>query len=123
MPVQSTRADQRIICLRENSRRESRARTVRLDISVDLLLSEIISSQLTGRSLWESPYWTLDDDSPLRPQIRTAREHLTDFSNWPLLNLSDRTVVQPYAVSLSLLSPSLSFFTRTNNIPRNRGGP
>lgn len=71
------------LCVYEEIHVGNPARTARLDISVDLLLSEIISSQLTGRSLWESPYWTPDDDSPLRPQIRTAREHLTDFSNWP----------------------------------------
>jgi len=54
----------------------ARARIVRSDISVDPLLSEIISSQLTGGSpVGITLLDTLDDDPPLRPQIRTAARH------------------------------------------------
>lgn len=99
--VQSTRADQRIICLRGNSPRESRANRSPRYIGWPVIIR---NNKLTADRPFPVGIALLD--TRWRFSLATANTNSTRaldrLFQLDLLNLSDRTAVQPYALSFSL---------------------
>lgn len=122
MPVQSTRADQRIMCLRGNSHRESRANHSPRYIGWPVIIR---NNKLTADRPFSVGITLLD--TRWRFSLATANTNSTRaldrLFQLALLNLSDRTAVQAYALFLSFFFSRffLLFSTRTNNISCNRG--